>query len=149
MRSLLPACLIVAAALAGCAKDDVGVQADLITPGMWDVRGDTDHILAWVHNGGDKDIPIEWSLTGQDGGPLPAGWNVTFTPASVSLRPDGTKVQAPRGMTYPDWARTLITLDLPEDQPAGAFALELHAGEASRDIAVTVHSDRGHVSGPG
>lgn len=135
--------------LAGCADKGDDVSADLITPGVWDVRGDTDHILAWVHNGGDEQASVDWSLTSANGEPLPAGWTVTFSTPSATLSPDGTKVQGARGMTYPDWARTLLTLELPQNAPAGEFALELHAGDATRDIAATVHANRVDVSGPG
>lgn len=149
MRALSVATGLAFVLLAGCTGDETAVTTDLITPGVWDVRGDTDHILAWAHNAGGKEARVEWSLTSGDGAPLPAGWNVTFSAASATLAPDGTKVQGTRGMTYPDWARTLITLDLPAGQAAGTFNLELHAGPATRAIDVTIHDHRGNVSGPG
>jgi hypothetical protein len=150
MRALLIVLPLGLALLAGCAaQEKAEVTADLITPGVWDVRGDKDHILAWVHNGGSEDVAVDWSLTSEDGAPLPAGWNVTFSAASATLSPDGTKVQGSRGMTYPDWARTLITLQLPSGQAAGTFTLELHAGSATRDVTMTIHPDRTNVSGPG
>ncbi len=149
MRAVLLVVPLALALLAGCAEKQEDVTADLITPGVWDVRGDTDHVLAWAHNGGDKDVAIDWSLTSAGGESLPAGWNVTFSTSSATLSPDGTKVQGNRGMTYPDWARTLITLELPNGQPGGTFALQLHAGAATRDVAVTVHADRTNVSASG
>lgn len=150
MRAIFLAAVLAVPLLAGCTdKEQQELNADLITPGVWDVRGDTDHVLAWVHNDGSGETEITWSLTSDAGAPLPVGWNVTFSPLAADLSPAGTKVQGARGMTYPDWARTLITLDLPEGQAAGEFAVELHAGAATRDIALTVHAGRGDVSGPG
>lgn len=149
LRAVPALALLMAAALAGCSEDGAdAVTTDLITPGTWDVRGDTDRILAWAHNAGDDPATVAWSITAADG-PLPAGWTVTFDPLNSALSPAGTKVAGARGYTYPDWARTLLTLTLPANQTAGTYDLVLHAGAASRAIEVVVHADRTTVSGPG
>lgn len=148
MRAILLVAVMGLVALAGCASDEPAVKADVITPGAWDVAGDTDHILAWAHNAGDKDETVAWSLTGADGA-LPDGWSATFDPLIAALSPSGTKVGGARGYEYRDWTRTLVTLTLPADQAAGTFDLVLHAGKAQRHIQAVVHADRTHVSGPG
>ncbi len=146
------AAALLAAALAGCvAKDEPAPQvaADLITPGQWDIRGDTDRVMAWAHNTGEGDAKIAWSITSAGGKPLPNGWAVTFDPLTSGLSPAGTKSANGRGYAYLDWAMTMLTLTLPAGQAAGAFALELHAGPATTPVNATVHAERGHVSGPG
>jgi peptidylprolyl isomerase len=148
-RGIIAIATLALVALAGCASKDATVTTDVITPGVWDIRADTDHILAWAHNSGDADVPIAWSLTSAGGAALPAGWNASFSPADATLSPVGSKVAASRGYSYPDWARTLITLTLPEQQGAGTFDLVLHAGEATKALKATVHADRTNVSGPG
>lgn len=149
MRITLAALLVASTVLAGCADDEsTPVTADLITPGTWDIRGDTDHVLAWAHNGGDGDETIAWALTGADGG-LPEGWTATFNPMNAALQPDGTKLPGSRGYTYPDWTRTLVTLTIPASTQAGTYQLVLRAGEAERPIQAVVHDSRAHVSGPG
>lgn len=142
--------LLLAAALAGCTEDGTGtVTTDVITPGVWDIRGDTDRIMAWTHNTGDQDTTIAWSLTGAAGAPLPDGWSATFAPLNSALSPTGTKLAGNRGYTYPDWAMTMVTVTLPPGQAAGTFDLVLHAGPASQAVKATVHADRTTVSGPG
>ena len=153
MRAALAAALLLAAtaAVAGCADEPepANVAADLVTPGAWDVRGDTDYVLAWAHNLGGEQTTIAWSITSPGGRPLPDGWAVTFNPPTAGLAPVGTKQAGQRSIVYPDWAMTLMTLTLPAGVNAGPVALELHAGPATRAINVTVHDSRTHVSGPG
>ena len=152
MRAAPAAALLLAiVAAAGCAEEPEPaiVEADAITPGAWDVRGDTDYLLAWAHNLGPEQTTIAWSITSPGGLPLPDGWAVTFNPPTAGLAPLGTKQAGQRSIVYPDWAMTLMTLTLPEATPAGSVALELHAGPATRAINVTVHDARTHVSGPG
>lgn len=150
MRGLFPVVLLVALALSGCASDGAGsVRTQVITPGTWDVRSDTDHILAWAHNEGARAANVTWSLTGKGGTALPTGWNVTFSSPGATLEPDGTKVRGSRGYAYQDWTRTLVTLQVPDAEPAGTHTLRLGSGTSSRDITVTVHGERGEVSHPG
>lgn len=152
MRAALAVAALVAAALAGCVADEEApgqVATDVITPGVWDIRGDTDHILAWAHNEGAGDVTLAWSITGTGGRPLPAGWSVTFDPLTAALSPAGTKVPNGRQYAYPDWTMTLLTLTLPEGQMPGEFTLVLHAGPAAKAIKATVHASRSATSGPG
>lgn len=150
MRALV-AGLLMATMVAGCSGDDGadgGVAADMITPGEWHVGGSTDHMFAWAHNQDDTATTVTWSLTLAGGAPLPAGWNVTFSPPTATLGPDGVKGSGARP-TYPDWASTLITLQVPSGQAAGTFAAELHAGPATTAVEMEVAASRGEVSGPG
>jgi hypothetical protein len=141
--------VLIAAGLAGCTEDEpMTVSTAVITPGVWDIRGDTDRIMAWARNSGDADVTVAWSLTSADGA-LPDGWVVTFTAPSATLRPAGTKVSGARGYSYPDWAMTMVTLTLPAGQTAGTYDLVLHAGAAQQAVRATVHGDRTNVSGPG
>lgn len=152
MRAPPAAALLLAGLVAGCAAADEStpqVTADLITPGAWDIRGDTDRVMAWAHNEGDIDTPIAWSITGAGGQPLPSGWSVTIDPLTSALAPVGTKVANGRSYAYPDWAMAMLTVTLPAGQQAGSFALELHAGPATAAVNATVHASRGAVSGPG
>lgn len=140
--------LLVSLMLAGCASDS-GVSLDFITPGQWHVSGDTDHILVWAHNSGADSIDFTWNLTGAGGAALPANWTVSFEEDSGTLHPDGTKMRGARGYEYTDWARTLVTITVPEDEPGGTHAVELHAAGAVRKATLLIAANRTDVSGPG
>lgn len=148
---LLP--LAVATLLAGCSGDPAegaDVTADFITPGEWNVAGSTDYMFAWAHNEGTGEQAITWSLTLADGAALPDGWQVTFDRPTATLAAEGTKGAGAGGRpTYPDWASTLITLEVPASQEAGTYEVELHAGPAVAEATLEVAAQRGNVSGPG
>ncbi len=140
--------ILAATLLSGCASDD-GVTTNFITPGEWQVGGNTDHILVWAHNGGSSTVEFDWSLTGPGGAALPESWQISFGTPSATLEKDGSKVQGSRGFEYTDWARTLITLTIPADEPAGAHDVELHAGDAMAKGTLNIAANRTTVSGPG
>lgn len=152
-RRALLALLLSAVALAGCASEGdkgPGVEADFITPGEWQVAGATDYMFAWAHNEGAGQQSVTWSLTLAGGAALPTGWEVAFDPPTASLGANGVKGAGPGGRpTYPDWASTLITLEVPASQAAATFDVELHAGPATTEATLTVAAQRGNVSGPG
>ena len=139
--------------LAGCSGDSAegaAVTADFITPGEWHVAGATDYMFAWVHNEGAGEQAVTWSLTLADGAALPDGWQVTFDPPTATLAAEGTKGAGAGGRpTYPDWASTLITLEVPAGQGAASHDVELHAGPATTKATLEVVAERGNVSGPG
>lgn len=133
----------------GTSASPVYLEMDFITPRTWDGRGDTEHMMAWVHNLGAAQTSGTWSLTGEGGAPLPAAWNVTFDPPMARLEPFGTKVPSGQRLSYPDWARTHIVLRLPPGEPAGNHSIELHFGPQTQDGTLVVHDNRGRVAGPG
>ena len=126
------------------------VAADLITPGIWNVCGDREHMYIWVHNNSTSVLPYAWNVTGPGGSPLPPGWSVTFQTPSGVLQPGGTRGTAPNGRaTYPDWAATLATLTLPADTGPMHFPAELRVGGGIRPFIFHVQGPRGAVSQPG
>ncbi len=151
MRTILPATLVLLAMLAGCASNpagpSAGQQADAITPGVWHVNGQTDVLLAWVRNLDAAKADVAWSLTTVGGAPLPSGWTVSFNPPTASLAAAGTKVGSPP--SYPDWARTLIMVQLNATAAAGKLPLELHVGTAVTPILATVEANWTRVSRAG
>jgi cyclophilin family peptidyl-prolyl cis-trans isomerase len=125
------------------------IELDLITPGVWNVCSASETIYAWVHNGGSSAVDYTWSVTAAAGAPLPSGWTVSFTSASGTLSPDGTKTSSAGRTTYPDWAATRISLSIPASQAEGNVSAELHAAGATRAFVIQVHQLRPAVSGPG
>lgn len=126
------------------------VSTDLITPGIWNVCGDREHMYLWVHNNSTSALPYAWNVTGPGGSPLPPGWSVTFQSPSGILQPAGTKGTSPNGRaTYPDWAATLATLTLPADNGPMHFPAELRVGGGIRPFIFHVQGPRGAVSQPG
>lgn len=132
---LLPLLLVP---LSGCTEEDGSIEADIITPGQWSVRGNPDYILAWVHNSHDREVEVEWHLS--DETPLPAGWNLTFATAKVTLKPMGSKVMGAGGYEYPDWASTLVTLSRPilNESSNRTLDLNLTVGGESVPINLTI-----------
>ncbi|MFO1532595.1 MAG: FKBP-type peptidyl-prolyl cis-trans isomerase [Thermoplasmatota archaeon] len=158
----IPSLLLFALLAAGCASPsapptsepsptpgDAGQEADFITPGVWDVRGDTDYMMAWVHNLAAARALVTWTLTGPAGAALPDGWTATFSEATADLQANGAKTTSGQGYAYPDWARTEVTLRIPATEGAGNHTVELHVGNAVRTAVATVHAARGRVAGPG
>ena len=144
-RALALAALLGLAALAGCAAPVQTLHADLITPGVWDVRGAPDYMYAWAHNPTSGSVSLTWAMTLAGNQPLPGSWKVSFAPDAASLSPDKTKLNG----KYPDWTATRITLTLPDNEPGGNRSAELHAGDAIVPVTLAIHDHRGKVSGPG
>jgi FKBP-type peptidyl-prolyl cis-trans isomerase len=71
LRPFFAAVLLLAAGMAGCAAPLGGVEADFITPGVWDVHGSTDYMYAWAHNGGSaaKETLVIAAARGKVSGP--------------------------------------------------------------------------------
>ncbi|MCA1819742.1 MAG: zinc-ribbon domain-containing protein [Halobacteriales archaeon] len=113
------------------------VEIDLITPGVWNVCGDTDYMFVWVHNNGTAPLNYTWSVGGAGGAALPAGWNATFEVPSGHLAPGDSKGA--------DWQGTLVTLHIPAGAPGGVIPAELRAGGAVRAFDLHVASHRGSV----
>lgn len=152
MRHTLVAALALVALLAGCATPagtapGAGQQADAITPGIWHVNGQTDVPLVWARNLDAEKADIPWSLTAVGGAPLPIGWTLAFNPPTASLAAAGTKVGSPP--QYPDWSRSLVTVQLNASAQAGTFPLELRAGSAVTPILATVEQNLTRVSKAG
>ena len=103
MRTLPAAALLLAGLLAGCAAGEErtpNVTADLITPGTWDIRADTDRVMAWAHNEGDADTPIAWSITGagvqlqrEAAGPAKTAVNATVHASRGAVSGPGSRVE--------------------------------------------------------
>lgn len=152
MRQPLLAALALVAILSGCATptgvtSGSGQQADAITPGVWHVNSQTDVLLAWVRNLDSSKADVTWSLTAAGGAPLPTGWSLGFNPPTASLAAAGTKVGSPP--QYPDWARTLLTVNLNASAAAGQFPLELRVGSAVTPLLATVEANWTRVSKAG
>jgi hypothetical protein len=157
MLRTFAAATLLAALLAGCSGDGPGsstgqgsgLELGVITPGVWNVTGQVEHLMVWAHNERDEPVELTWSMTLAGGEPLPAGWNVTFVPSSLNLQADGTRTQTPRGDQYPAWGHALATLVVPADAAAGPMRVRLHAGDASTEVELQVASELGRVGGPG
>lgn len=129
--------------VAGCIEQEV-LDADTITPGVWDVRANSDHIMVWAHNLRSKEVDIEWSMTG-----LPDGWRVMFDRSGTTLAAVGTKGQGPSGYTYPDWGWTMARLQLPDGVSSGTVNATLETGHSSTPVTIHVQPNRSTVSRAG
>lgn len=135
--------------LAGCSGNDapagINEELDLIVPGAWHVSAAKDYSLVYFHNEGPEVVSGTWSLTGSNGASLPQGWVAKFSPAEATVMAKGT----PRsGQSYPDWARSLASLEVPAGA-AGTHELELHFGGKTRAFTATVTEPYGAVTAPG
>lgn len=160
MRGLQAGCaLLLGLFLSGCTEPvDDGtdgtngtVALGLITPGAWAVNSTGDHLLVWAQNLMAQEITVEFSVSGFNRSFLPDGWNITFEPPSVALKPKGTRVSGARGMEYPDWGWSLATIHLPSrsgNWSAQSTAV-LTAGPGSLDFEIHVDDSHAKVSGPG
>lgn len=156
----LAALLVATLVLAGCGSPGPagtttpapvveGIEADFVTPGVWDVRGHTDYMMAWAHNVGNRRATVAWSLTGPDGGELPEGWNVTMEKTESVLGALGARGQGEGSKRYADWDRNQLTLRIPAQEPGASHPLELRVGSHVQPVTVIVHERRGAVAGPG
>jgi len=116
------------------------VETDLITPGVWNVCGNTDYDYVWVHNNATSALPYTFAVTGPGGAALPDGWSVTFQSASGTLPPQAS-AQDPKA-----WAATLATVTIPASQAGADVPAELHAAGATRAFTFHVQAARGAVS---
>lgn len=113
-------------------------QTDFITPGTWRVCNAEDRVLVWVHNTATTERTGTWSLTMADGSALPSGWSVKFAQPTFTLKPVGTKTTTGGQRTYPDWAWTLATLNIPSGTQPGFRNVTLHAGPLTKDATIEV-----------
>jgi cyclophilin family peptidyl-prolyl cis-trans isomerase len=122
------------------------VQADLITPGAFNVCADDDSTMVWVHNNSTVPRSYTFSVTRPGGAPLPAGWSFSFLRPSGTLEPVGTAGSG-RGSVPPDWAWTRMSIHLGagEAGTTSDIELELHAGGATVPFWVRVAQHRGPV----
>ncbi len=155
LARILPAALVVAALLAGCAAQEKpmdcpkiddpgtahGLQLGLITPTGWNMTGKTDVLYVWVHNTNSSQQSYAWKVTGPGGAALPEGLTVCFASPAGLVKPNGTKTPSGGRVTYPDWQATLATATVIA-LPTGDYPLELHAGDAT--LAFTAHVAAGN-----
>ncbi len=113
---------------AGPVPGTAGVVADTITPGIFCITHSTDEILVWARNFGDVAAPLEWSLTGPDGGSLPDGWNTSFAAPGATLGAARSATEA---------AHTMMRVMVPSGE-AGVFPLELRTGNSVAPLAAHV-----------
>jgi hypothetical protein len=150
--------ILVALSFAGCTSNDKPatsgpataskLQAGLITPGTWIVNSDRDHVLMWVHNAGNAKTDIEWRIELADGSAVPAGWNLTSASKTATLQPNGTKRLQDQRSPYPDWAWSLLTIQIPASTVAGDHELRLNTGHSTHPFTMKITANRTRVSHP-
>lgn len=149
MMRLPVALLLLSALFAGCASQTSNPPAiqenlDLIIPGQWHVSAAKDYSLVYFHNEKTEPVSGTWRLTMAGNTDLPEGWVALFSPATATLAPIGS----PRTQSgYPDWARSLASLEIPPGQ-AGTYGMELHFANVTRAFTLTVTEPYGIVSKP-
>lgn len=114
--------------LAPTRTPNAGVDADLITPGLFCITHPEDRSLVWARHYADGDVAITWELTGAGGGALPDGWTAAFDDQSASLGSHKSNAEA---------AHTMLRVTVPEGT-SGTFELELHTGQSVTPITAVV-----------
>lgn len=146
--------VLVASAFAGCTQQPdqpngpANIEADLITPGAWRVNGQTDHILAWVHNAGSSSVKIDWTMKRANGTEAPAEWRLRAQKPSADLQADGNKSTVGGRTQYPDWAWTLFTIELPNGTAAGEHPMVLDTGKSQHAFVLRIEANLTRVSKP-
>jgi cyclophilin family peptidyl-prolyl cis-trans isomerase len=111
------------------------MSANTITPGAFQVAGETDRILVWARNDGGAAGDVSWSLTGEGGAELPAGWSAAFAKGSTTVTGGGAE-------------HTMLTLTVPAGT-SGDHALELRTGGSVTSVDATVALSNARISASG
>ena len=138
--------------LAGCSEDPPSgdpIAVGLITPDVWKVDGSPDYMLVWIHNLHSGSVQVRWNVTMGDGSGLPDGWILKASRESATLQPLGTKQTTSRGVTYPDWQWSLLSLQLPAGTAPADHALRIDAGPITHEFTLRINSTTTRVSKPG
>lgn len=116
-----------------------GVDADLITPGLFCITNTEDRSLVWARHYADGEVAITWELTGSDGGALPEGWTASFDDAGATLGGHKSDAEA---------AHTMLHVTVPNGT-AGTFDLELHTGQSVTAITAIVDLRHDRITASG